>query len=260
MNRRYRVRDAIETIPWVSDTTKVTDIVFQLGLNDLRKGCSPDEIQEETLEMQMKYVKYFPNARQHLTALPPLGEKHNKVNNLLQKLASFTESNFISTKEFCDKATGKLRTKLMKDPSNDFGRNFHYSEWGVCILSKEIKKSLYSRANLYNECLTAMSNIMTASTATPSAPTPTPTPESSADPTTVPSTAATTTQTPIAADPASLITVPPTTFSSTDIDVEPAPVPAQTAHTNAVHTHANKTSANNVVPTSNQYESLDNSL
>ena len=68
MNRRYRVRDAIETIPWVSDTAKVTDIVFQLGLNDLRKGCSLDEIQEETLEKQMKYVKYFPNARQHLTA------------------------------------------------------------------------------------------------------------------------------------------------------------------------------------------------
>ena len=267
-NRRYTVKDATATIPWVSDTEKVTDVVFQVGLNDLRKGCSPDKIQEDTLEMQMKYVKHFPNARQHITALPPLGEKHNKVNGLLQKLASYTESNFISTKEFRDKATGRLRANLMKDPSKDYGRTYHYNEWGVSILSKEIKKSLYSKANMNNQCLTAMSN-MSSSTATVSTPT-TPTPAPPATPVSISTPPTTALSTPVPTTES-----PSTPETPTDIDTTVPFQPVETSHgdtnhqndthanatqTNSIHTNpqTNDSSTDNVVPTSNRYESLDN--
>ena len=86
--------------------------------------------------MQLNYDEKFPNARQHLTALPPLGEKHSKANHLLQKLTAYTESNFISTKVFCDKTTKKLRANLMERDG------YHYNDWGVRMLAKEIKKSL----------------------------------------------------------------------------------------------------------------------
>ena len=85
---RYTLTQAIENIPKVN--AEVTDIVFQVGLNDLRRGMSPEEIQEKTLDMQLAYNKCFPNARQHLTALPPLENEHVHTNDLLQKLATYT--------------------------------------------------------------------------------------------------------------------------------------------------------------------------
>ena len=70
---------------------------------------------------------------------------HNKVNDQLQKLSSFTQTNFVSTKEFKDKRTGKIRSNLMKD-------FVHYNDWGVKILAQQIKKSLYSIANIAILC------------------------------------------------------------------------------------------------------------
>ena len=149
--QRFTTKEATDSIPWTNDASKVTDIIFQIGLNDLGTGFSPNEIQEKTLELQCKYVNHFPNARQHITALPPLADKHIKTNKLLQKLTCHTESNFISTKEFRDRATGNLRANMME--------GIHYKEWGVSILSKEIMKSLYSRSNLDNRRLTQMCNM-----------------------------------------------------------------------------------------------------
>ena len=45
---RYTIKEATDSIPWVSDKSKVTDIVFQVGLNDLRKGSTADEIQTKS--------------------------------------------------------------------------------------------------------------------------------------------------------------------------------------------------------------------
>ena len=132
----------MENIPSIHKPDEVTDIVFQVGLNDLRKGATPKEIQEKTLDMQVGYLEKFPNARQHITALPPLDREHIEVNNQLQKLCRFTESNFISTKALQDRTTGKIRPHTM--------RGFHYNELGVRILAKEMKKSLYSTANTDN--------------------------------------------------------------------------------------------------------------
>jgi hypothetical protein len=106
--------------------------------------------------MQLKYYETFPNARQHITALPPLDSTHVDVNKLLQKLSSNTESNFISTKVFQDRTTGKLRTNTMK--------GIHYTaEWGIKILAKEIKKSLFSTANTSNKQLETIHSISTSS-------------------------------------------------------------------------------------------------
>ena len=60
------------TIPFVHDPNQVTDIVFQVGLNDLRRGTSPDEIQEKTLEMQIKYNEKIPQrpSTPHVSPVP----------------------------------------------------------------------------------------------------------------------------------------------------------------------------------------------
>ena len=150
--QRYTIKQATDSIPWVSDKSKVTDIIFQVGLNDLRKGASADEIQDKTLDMQLKYNEHFPNARQHLTAIPPLEDKHIKANAALQKLASYTEANFISTKTFIDKQSGKIRANLTS--------GFHYNQYGVRLLAKEMKKSLYSISNKDNSRLKDMREML----------------------------------------------------------------------------------------------------
>ena len=96
----------------------------------------------------MIYNQHFPNARQHLAGLPPIGTDHIETNKLLQKLCSFTQSNYISTKAFMDRASGKLRSGLIN--------GFHYNSMGVKHLAKEIKKSLYSPANRDNKQLESM--------------------------------------------------------------------------------------------------------
>ena len=58
-----------------------------------------------------------------------------------------TGSNFVSTKPFLDRNTGKMRANWMRD-------RLHYNEWGVRMLAKEVKKSLYSLANKDNARLT----------------------------------------------------------------------------------------------------------
>ena len=129
-------------MPVETNPEEVSDIIFQVGLNDMRHGFNPEEIQENALKMQLAYFKKYPSARQHLTAIPPFANSHKEVNKSLQKLSAHTKTNFISTKAFTDRATGKFRTDLAK--------GIHYTEWGVKMLAKEMKKSLYSSANCDN--------------------------------------------------------------------------------------------------------------
>ena len=145
---RYYIKDATEQVPKMTNPDEVKDIVFQVGLNDLGHGHSPKSIQEKTLNMQIKYTEHFPNARQHITALPPLAKLHNETNQLLQKLSLQTRSNFISTKVMRDKSSGRPRANIFE--------GFHYNDYGIKILAKEMKKSLYSTANLNNRQLQHM--------------------------------------------------------------------------------------------------------
>ena len=148
---RFTTKLALDDIPRVSEPEEVTDIVFQVGLNDLRNGLCPKEIQENILDLQLAYNQQFPNARQHITAVPPLEDKHDNLNSQLQKLSKFTESNFISTKDFKDRATGKICSNVMND--------YHYKAVGSKILAKAIMKSLYSTSNIKPTRLARMSQI-----------------------------------------------------------------------------------------------------
>ena len=169
---RFNLKEAITRVPnKITEPENVTDIVFQVGFNDVRKSfLSPQEAREKTFEMQQVYHEHFPNARQHITALPPMNDKLKSTNALLQKLANHTESNFIHTKVFSDRASGNLRANVME--------GIHYNDWGVRLLTKEIKKSLYSHANKENNRLTALlkTNPPPQENQTPSAPSPPPLP------------------------------------------------------------------------------------
>ena len=95
-------------MPTVTNPSEVKEIVFLVGLNDLRKGFNPKEIQENVLLMQLKYNEVFPNA------LPPMANRHIETNRMPQRLSTHTDTNFISTKTFRDTSTGKLRANLGK--------------------------------------------------------------------------------------------------------------------------------------------------
>ena len=101
--------------------------------------------------MQLAYNKQFKNARQHIVALPPLDDPQIETNTKLQKLAKYTNSNFISTKEFRDRSTGRLRMNTMQD--------YHFNNIGIKILSKEIKKSLFAEANLNDGTLKQLADM-----------------------------------------------------------------------------------------------------
>ena len=149
---RYTTSEASTNIPDVAQPEKVTDVIFQVGLNDMRRGSSATEIRDSTLNMQLIYRKKFKNARQHITALPPLDDPHIKVNNLLQKLTQNTGSNFITTKACRDRNSGQMRQNLIRD-------KIHYNTIGIKTIAREMKKSLFSQANIGNDSLTILNNM-----------------------------------------------------------------------------------------------------
>ena len=142
---RFNLKQVKNFIPSVYKPEEIDDVVFQVGLNDLRHGATPNEIVENLFEVQIQYKNLFPNARQHVTAIPPLSNEHQKVNKGFQRLCNNLECNFISTKSFLDHSTGRLRANLM--------HGFHYNDIGIRHLAKEIKKSLFSLSNLQSSQL-----------------------------------------------------------------------------------------------------------
>ena len=150
---RYTTEQALNDIPDVVNPHRVTDLVLQIGLNDTRHGLSTQKVREDLLEIQLLYRRVFPNARQHLTELPPIGDGQIEVNGLVRRLAAYTSSNLISTKQFRDRTTGQLRLNTVAVDG------FHYSDIGIKILAKEIKKSLFSHSNRDGICLTVLNDI-----------------------------------------------------------------------------------------------------
>ena len=148
---RPTISEATESIPEIENPESVTDVLFQVGLNDSRRGLSAHRIRDDTLEMQMSYKRKFKNARQHIVALPPLSDTQIATNQSLQKLANHTNSNFVTTRAFRDRMTGQLRKNLMND--------FHYNTVGVKTLAREIKKSIFSVANLHNNSLNTLNEM-----------------------------------------------------------------------------------------------------
>lgn len=149
---RYTTVEATEKIPLIDDPSEVADIVFQVGFNDYRNGTTPEKIQEKYLNMQIMYFQKFSEARQHIMAIPPIGKTHNEVNELFQQLSKFTEANFITTKALRDNRTGRIRPNLMD--------GIHYNDYGIKLVAREIKKSLYSTANRENQKLRMLADSM----------------------------------------------------------------------------------------------------
>ena len=112
---RFTTVEAFDNVPQIESPEEVKDIVFQVGLNDLRQATPNRTIQENYLSMQLKYQRKYPNARQHIIAIPPLANRHNDLNAHLQKLSKHTGSNFITTKSLLDKNSGKIRRNLMEN-------------------------------------------------------------------------------------------------------------------------------------------------
>ena len=139
--RRSTIQEATENIPTWEKPEKVTDIVIQLGDNDMRRGATADEITTKTFNLQSKYHRKFKNARFHLTSLPPTDTSREEANSQLRVLAQSTGSNFISLKGLKDRNSGSLRANMIQ---ND---GIHYTEVGFKTLAKEMKRSLYSTAN-----------------------------------------------------------------------------------------------------------------
>ena len=91
--------------------------------------------------MLFKYNDHFPNARMHVTGLPPISNSHIAISDMLERLCEYTDTNYVTTEPFRDSKTGKLRSETMKDA-------YHYNEYGVKILAKEIRRRLYSEKNI----------------------------------------------------------------------------------------------------------------
>ena len=150
---RFTLKQAKTFRPKVTKPEEIDDVVFQLGINDFNHGFSGTEIAEKFFDIQKQYKKQFPNARQHITAIPPLSKDHEQVNKRLQKQCSQLGCNFISTKSFLDHATGRFRIKLIKSD------RLHYSDIGIRHLAKEIKKSLFSLSNRESDQLSHVSSM-----------------------------------------------------------------------------------------------------
>ena len=142
--KRSTIKEAIEYIPPCEKPEKVTDIVLQLGVNDMRRGATTKDIEKLTFNLQSKYSQKFKNARFHLTALPPNEKPREEANHRLRELAQRTGSNFIGLRGMMDRYTNRLRANMIQYDG------LHFTEIGVRILAKEMKRSLYSTANQVN--------------------------------------------------------------------------------------------------------------
>ena len=160
---RYTFEQATSLVPQTSEPEKVKDIVFQVGLNHTHNIHNDertieeiqDDIQSRTLTMQTKYLKQFPNARQHIVAMPPMTKEHEKINESLGSLCKFTGSQFVSHKAFLYNNTKKLRANTMKQK---YGKiDYPYNDLGVKTLAKGIIKSLFSKENRDNNQLSIYS-------------------------------------------------------------------------------------------------------
>ena len=151
--KRSTIRKAIEYVPKIENSEHVEDVMFMLGLNDLRDGLTPEEVEEKTQDMLLLYQKHFPNARFHIVGVPPTDVvQHEEINEAFDKLAKFTGSQYVSTKVFLDEHTKSIRLKTMRD-------KVHYNDWGVRTICKEMKKSLFSPDNIGNTKLATLNRL-----------------------------------------------------------------------------------------------------
>ena len=74
--------------------------------------------------------------------MPPVTQNHIDANKELASLAQKTGANFISVKALSDASTKRILPTLIQ---NDL---LHYNNEGIKAIARQIKRSLYSNANL----------------------------------------------------------------------------------------------------------------
>ena len=142
--KRSTCKEAEENVARCSNPDQVTDIVVHLGSNDMRKGASAREVKEGIKKVQDRYKKTYHKARFHISALPPR-EGAQEANFHLRGLAGESKSNFVSLKGMKDRRTQKFMAGMIQDDGHQLTRQ------GTRILAQEVKRSLYSKANMVQE-------------------------------------------------------------------------------------------------------------
>ena len=142
--KRSTITEAWENMAACSEPGQVTDVILQVGANDMRKGADGKEVKAGINRLQSKYKEKFKKARVHITALPPT-EQAKEANFHLRELAGETKSNFISLKGMKDRATHRVAAGMIQETRQ------LYTTRGTTTLAREIKRSLYSNANLVKE-------------------------------------------------------------------------------------------------------------
>lgn len=139
-SRRYTIQEASENVMNCDKAEDVTDIVFNVGLNDMRRGLEPSEIRPKIFAMQSAYGKKFQKARLHLCAMPPISPQTINGNSKLQEIARDTGCNFISVRDMSNTISRTIQPKYID--------GIHYTQAGISIMARNIKRSLHSGANL----------------------------------------------------------------------------------------------------------------
>ena len=130
-----------QSIPECENPEAVEEVIFNVGVNDVRLGANAHDVRHAMFQTQHIYYKKFPNARQHICAIPPTSQINQEVNRELGDLAQATGVNFISTKNLCDPATKSILPSLIQSDK------LHYTHEGIKMLARQIKRSIWSTNN-----------------------------------------------------------------------------------------------------------------
>ena len=136
IEKRFRLDDAKNRIPKVQGPHRVTDVVMLTGINDVK--LSNASIQANILktdETCREYSSKFPRAKIHIGSIAPSNGKHSEYNTQLKRLANERNVPFIAIDQMYDRKSGYLQHDMVK--------GIHYTDAGVKILAKQIKRSLY---------------------------------------------------------------------------------------------------------------------
>ena len=138
---RYNMKEMKQNLPECENPEAVEEIIFNVGVNDVRLGANPHDIRYNMFQTQHTYYKKFPNARQHICAIPPTSQINQEVNRELGNLAQATGVNFISTKNLCDPSTKTILPSLIQ------ADKLHYTHEGIKMFARQIKRSIWSTNN-----------------------------------------------------------------------------------------------------------------
>ena len=166
--KRNTLEEATEKTGKIDNKDEISEVVVLVGTDNLVNNDTAEQLYDKAQKLVCTLKERYPNARMHLTATLPLDNtQHHETNQALHRLCKHTGSNFITTKPFLDKTTKKIRSNTLNNKGNSL------NEWGVRIIAKEIKKSLFSDANKGRNKLTDLRTQKLQQTTPPSETNPT---------------------------------------------------------------------------------------